>query len=227
DPSLHPPRRARRPRVPRRHHRARRVVGAAAEGREGLLRRRPRDPLVGRAPLGGRQRDERADLHQHPGARLRRRPRLPPDRRRLPDRPHRRGVHSAAALLPGGARHRLRAARAAVRAGDAALHLDRLHGHARARRLRARVRDGDPDRAHPRRRDRPPLRDAGGDPHPRPAHGGLHLQGRDEGGGLDGDGAGGRLHLRRAVGDRDPRAGGARRVGRDHRPGRRAGQAAR
>ena len=75
------------------------------------------------------------------------RSRLSADRRRLRDRAHRRRIYAAAALLRGKARHRVRAARAAIRRRDAAIHLDRVHGDARARGLRARVRDGDSDRA--------------------------------------------------------------------------------
>ena len=47
-------------------------------------------------------------------------------------------------------RDRVRAARAALRTRDAALHVDRIHGHARRRGLRARLRDGDSGRADPR-----------------------------------------------------------------------------
>ena len=83
---------------------------------------------------------------------------------------------------------RTRCSRQRFGLGDAALHVDRVHGHARHGRLGARVRDGDPGRA-----DHRPVgaeqgvRDAGRDPRSSAlltVH--LHVHGRHEGRRVDG-----------------------------------------
>ena len=79
----------------------------------------------------------------------------------------------------------------AIRARDAPLHVDRVHGDARARRFRARVRDRHSRRAdHRSVGDEQGVRDADRGADPRRAHDHLHVQGRHEGGGVDGAAAG-------------------------------------
>ena len=149
--------------------------------------------------------------------------RVPRGRDRLSARPHRRRDGAAAALLPGRAGHRVRAARDAIRPGDAPLHVDRLHGHARHGRLGARLRHGGADRAH----HRPAPADGGGDADggagARHADGDLHHSRRNARRRLDGDRAGVGLSHRRHLGAGTHRPRSDRRMEHDprHRPRRR------
>ena len=102
-------------RVPGGDHRLRLLVRALPAHHPRLLPERPHGAVVGRVLHGGRHRDEHADLHRHPGHRLRRQHDVPAAGARLRHRPHpgQRALHPG--LLPRRAVHLVRAAAAAVR----------------------------------------------------------------------------------------------------------------
>ena len=116
--------------------------------------------MVGGHVLDRRQRDERADVHQ--------RSRVSRTSANLGFLQLAFGyligrIALAYTLLPryynGQSRHGVCAARAALRPRDAAIHVDRVHGHARHGRLGARLRDRRADRAD----HRPAAAQSGGD----------------------------------------------------------------
>src|SRR5205814_5460201 len=64
--------------VSRRHDPPRNLGRPATTGRQGLLRRRTLDTVVGGDVFGRRQRDERAHVHQYSRSGVRREPRISP-----------------------------------------------------------------------------------------------------------------------------------------------------